>query len=168
MHPFSIGVIVGFVLGMAVALGFAIYINRSDSPFVEKELPASRKELPPIESGKVPPRSAKAEAPKPKFEFYEILPGKQEAMPKPEAPKEPLKGVYLQAGAFQTSSEADNLKARLALLGIESQITTAHLPDDKTWHRVRVGPYDDEEAAKRVQITLQENDIKANVVGVKE
>lgn len=176
MHPFSIGIIIGFVLGMGVALGFAIYINHSSLPFLEKELPASRKELKPIESAKAE-RHARAEkparsvedAPKTKFEFYEILPGKQEAMPaKPEAGANLKERVYLQAGSFQTSSEADNLKARLALAGFESQIQTAQLPDNKTWHRVRLGPFESAEEAQRVQSSLAENEIQATMLRAKE
>lgn len=175
MHPFSIGIIIGFVLGMGVALGFAIYINHSSLPFLEKELPASRKELKPLDSAKTPrpakpAQHAKAEgAAKPQFEFYNILPGKQEAMPaKPDDGKNTKALVYVQAGAFQTSSEADNMKARLALAGFESQIKTAQLPDDKTWHRVRLGPYDSQEEAQRVQASLAENQIQASVVHAKD
>ena len=48
---------------------------------------------------------------------------------------------YLQAGAFQNAADADNLKARLALAGLEAQIQTATVPDKGVWHRVRMGPY---------------------------
>ena len=36
---------------------------------------------------------------------------------------------FLQAGAFQNAPDADNLKARLALVGVEATIQTASLPD---------------------------------------
>ncbi len=169
LHPFSIGIIIGFVLGMGVAFGFAIYINRTQSPFFEKQLPASRKELKPMESAKqARPSQAAVSAPKPKFEFYEILPGKQEAMPSKPSGEDAKERVYLQAGAFQSSEDADNLKARLALAGFEAQIKTAHLPDNKTWHRVRLGPYDTAEEAQGVQLALKENEIKADVIRSKE
>lgn len=47
----------------------------------------------------------------------------------------------LQAGAFQNPAEADSVKAKLALLGLESNIETVDLPDRGTWYRVRMGPY---------------------------
>ena len=168
MHPFSIGIIIGFVLGMGVAFGFAIYLNRTNSPFVEKELPAGRKELKPMESakGSHPPKSAEGA---PKFDFYDILPGKQEAMPtKPSDAADAKERVFLQAGAFQNSADADNLKARLALAGFEAQIKTAHLPDNKTWHRVRLGPFENTEEAQRVMSTLKDNQIQANLIHSKE
>lgn len=176
MHPFSIGIIIGFVLGMGVALAFAIYVNHSSLPFMEKELPASRKELEPMAGAKAerqakthkPPKPVE-EAPKTKFEFYEILPGKQEAMPsKPDDGKNLKEQIFLQAGSFQTSSEADNLKARLVLAGFEPQIKTAHLPDNKTWHRVRLGPFETAEEAQQVQARLLENEIQASLVRSKE
>jgi cell division protein FtsN len=51
--------------------------------------------------------------------------------------KEP---IYLQAGSFASASEADNQKARLALLGAEARIQQVML-QDKVWYRVRIGPY---------------------------
>lgn len=170
MHPFGLGIIIGFVLGMGVAFAFAIYINRAESPFVQKELSAARKELKPMEPAKTS-RATKAEepTPKPKFDFYEILPGKQDTMPpKPTAEPAVKERVYLQAGAFNSAEDADNLKARLALEGFETQIKTAQLPDNKTWHRVRLGPFDSTEEAQRVKSVLKEKEIATDVVRAKE
>lgn len=169
MHPFGIGIIIGFVLGMGVALGFAIYINRSESPFLEKELPASRKELKPLESAKTS-RSPKApaEGAKTKFDFYEILPGKQDAMPSKPTAVPVKERVYLQAGSFHSAEDADNMKARLALQGFEAKIMTAQLPDKKTWHRVRLGPFESIEAAQQVQASLKENAVTADLIRAKE
>ena len=176
MHPFSIGLIIGFALGLGVAFGFALYINRSASPFMAKEAPAAQRELKPMEAVKgarapdstnIP--SSTDSAPKPKFDFYEILPGKQEAMSsKPTEDAIAKERVFLQAGAFQNSADADNLKARLALAGIEAQIKTAHLPDNRTWHRVRLGPYENAEEAQVVQSILKEMEIQANMIRSRE
>ncbi len=174
MRPFSIGLIIGFVLGMGTAFGFALYVNRSESPFLEKEIPSTLKELRPMEAAKAAraPSSGASSAdtaPKPKFDFYEILPGKQEAMPsKPAEDAIAKESVFVQAGSFQNSADADNLKARLALAGIEAQIKTAHLPDNKTWHRVRLGPYESAEEAQAVQSTLKGMEIQANLIRSRE
>ena len=66
---------------------------------------------------------------------------------------------YLQAGAFQKSSDADNLKARLALAGLEAQIQTATLPDNSIWHRVRLGPYSNAQELDKARSTLKDNKI---------
>ncbi len=176
MHPFSAGIIIGFVLGMGLAFGFAIYLNRSESPFLAKEIPATQKDLKPIpaaKSARAPDSTASPSSagspPKTTFDFYEILPGKQDPMPaRPADDAAAKERVFLQAGSFQNSADADNLKARLALAGIEAQITTAHLPGSKIWHRVRLGPYENAEEAQVVQSTLKGMEIQANMIRSRE
>jgi len=75
---------------------------------------------------------------------------------------------YLQAGAFQRSADADNLKARLALAGLEAQIQTATLPDSSIWHRVRLGPYSNGQDLDKAKVALKENKIDATVIKVNE
>ena len=74
--------------------------------------------------------------------------------------------TYLQAGAFQKSSDADNLKARLALAGLEAQIQTATLSDNSVWHRVRLGPYATSAELDRARAVLRENKIEPSVIKV--
>ena len=59
----------------------------------------------------------------------------------PRAVVEP--GVYiLQAGSFSHYEDADRRRAELALQGIESTIQRVTI-DDKSYHRVRIGPIED-------------------------
>jgi cell division protein FtsN len=58
---------------------------------------------------------------------------------------------YLQAGAFEDPSEADNLKARLALMGVEASVQKVDVPEKGTMHRVRVGPYMGQEAMSKAR-----------------
>ncbi len=46
----------------------------------------------------------------------------------------------LQAGAFQASGQAEELKARIALLGLTARVESARI-DGRTVYRVRMGPY---------------------------
>lgn len=46
----------------------------------------------------------------------------------------------LQAGAFQASAQAEELKARIAMLGLGARVESAEI-DGKSIHRVRTGPY---------------------------
>jgi len=75
---------------------------------------------------------------------------------------------FLQAGAFQGAPDADNLKARLALLGIEATIQTTTLPDRGVWHRVRVGPYTSVEELNRTRDTLRQNGVETALIKVRE
>ena len=74
--------------------------------------------------------------------------------------KEP---IYLQAGSFASASEADNQKARLALLGAEARIQQVML-QDKVWYRVRIGPYHKMDDVNHLRADLARQGIEANVV----
>ena len=74
--------------------------------------------------------------------------------------KEP---IYLQAGSFQSASEADNQKAKLALLGAEARIQQVML-QDKVWYRVRLGPYHKIDDVNHLRADLARQGIDANLV----
>ena len=71
--------------------------------------------------------------------------------------------IYLQAGSFASASEADNQKARLALLGAEARIQQVML-QDKVWYRVRIGPYHKMDDVTHLRADLARQGIEANVV----
>src|SRR3989442_686313 len=145
---FLVGLFFGFLLGPAVAAGIAIYFFNTPIPFADKPRAADKA---PLVDQKLPepPKSAKAED-KPRFDFYRILPGKEEPVTerqmreaakqagKPGAPKD---SYFLQAGSFQNPADADNLKARLALMGLEASVEPANLAEKGGWYRVRLRPY---------------------------
>ena len=64
--------------------------------------------------------------------------------------------------------DADNLKAKLALTGLEASVQTAAIPDRGTWHRVRVGPYRKVEEVNRAQAILKQQGIEAVLIRVNE
>lgn len=111
---------------------------------------------------------------KTRFDFYTILPGSESKVSKEEESKlkqsaqEPVvpKNYFLQVGAFQTSEEADNMKAKLALLGFEALVQTATIPDKGVWHRVRVGPLKDLEQINKTKSDLLSNGFKADLIKV--
>lgn len=66
-------------------------------------------------------------------------------------------------GAFENPSEADNLKARLALAGIEASAQRAQLADGRVVHRVRVGPFSRPEDMNPMRARLAEAGFNASV-----
>jgi cell division protein FtsN len=58
---------------------------------------------------------------------------------------------WLQAGSFTAESDAENLRARLALAGWEAAVQTASVPDKGVRYRVRLGPYDNTDELNRVK-----------------
>jgi cell division protein FtsN len=70
---------------------------------------------------------------------------------------------YLQAGAFREVADAENARAKLALLGFEGTISD-RTTDTGVLHRVRLGPYQQVEAMNKVRSKLSENGIDVAVV----
>ena len=70
---------------------------------------------------------------------------------------------YIQVGAFSRQEPADNLKAKLALMGFESVIMSAKI-SDSTFHRVSVGPYEEYETAREMREKLIKEGFKANLI----
>jgi len=191
---FLAGMGVGVLIGLAVSLGIAFYLNRTPIPFMSaKPKPAEKNgaaaKAPAIaglpQGGAAPGTPASGTAEKPKFDFYRILPGSEEPVSDKElrererqqraaaksggSQQETSKDVYfIQAGSFQNPADADNQKARLAILGFESSVEPANLPDKGTWYRVRMGPYAKVEEINKVRQALAQSGIEANLIKVKD
>lgn len=190
--PLLVGLVIGLLLGLGIALGVALYINKVPGPF-QPVAPARTIEpvaTPAAPAPKAPAAERKTDATpatatagekagdKPRFEFYGILAGKEEAAKDkevavaaantPEAPAAPAETFYLQLAALQNAADADNLKAELALAGIEAKIQTAELPDGKTWHRVRLGPFTSVESIEEARARLKANQRTATLIRVKD
>ncbi len=73
---------------------------------------------------------------------------------------------FLQAGSFKKSDEAENLKARLALLGVFASIQPIDLADKGTWYRVRVGPFTRKEDVDETSTSLRENGIATQFIKI--
>jgi cell division septation protein DedD len=113
-----------------------------------------------------------------RFDFYKMLPELADKKPaevaKPVEPKKPEasppvkveapKGAYLQIGAFQNEQDADNLKAKLALLGVEARIQTSDVPGKGIWHRVRLGPFNSSNELDNARSQLKANGVDSAVV----
>lgn len=72
---------------------------------------------------------------------------------------------FVQAGAFRTPEDAETQRARLAMLGIDAQITERE-QNGKTVFRVRVGPFNQKALADLTQEQLQVNGVEAALVRV--
>jgi cell division protein FtsN len=172
---FLIGLFFGFLLGLGVAAGIAIYFFKTPIPFTDRarvpeKAPPAGQALP------EPPKSAKSED-KPRFDFYRILPGREEQVTerqmreaakqagKPGAPKD---SYFLQAGSFQNPADADNLKARLALMGMEASVEPANLAEKGVWYRVRLGPFTRIDEINRLRQQLAQNGVEASLVRIKD
>ncbi len=113
---------------------------------------------------------------KPRFEFYTILPEMEVPVPESELPlrkKAPpprmdTSATYLlQVGSFRSKEEADRLKARLILMGLDVDIQTVAIDGQATWHRVRVGPFSELAKLDAARRRLAKQGMEAMVLKVK-
>ena len=148
------GVLIGLTVGAILAVGVALWITGNN----------------PFKLGTPPPAPAApapvaVPEPAPSFDFYKVLPGDaSNELPAASAPVAATPRYYLQAGAFQNAEDADNLKAQLALLGVEATIQTSDIPDKGVFHRVRVGPFVAMDEVNRTRSLLAQNNIPATLV----
>ena len=176
------GIFIGYTLGLVSAIGVWMYISQAPSPFLTEEKKTTTQKETQID---IPIEKKIAEVDeKPKFDFYKILPGIEEPMVEQDleqaiqqqaAPTTenrtsniPSEQYFLQAGAFRSTEEAENLKARLALLGVVATIQSAHLPEKGLWHRVRIGPFTEMDNVNQVRTSLQQNSIEVSFIKVRE
>ncbi len=177
---------IGLVIGLLVALGIAWYIKKSPLPFQNRE-PAPATNGEPVAPNSVPaPLPGKpGDTPRQKqpLEFYDILEGKRQADPAaanirvtPTAPAatdsaaaaKPAPALYLQAGAFQQIQDADNLKAKLALMGFDASVQPFTVADKGTLQRVRIGPFNSPEEMNRARNILVQAGVQTTPVKQKE
>lgn len=179
------GILAGIMVGVCMAAGVAWYLMKSPSPFKYKDQPVVAKPQPDTAKPATPATAEKPAATpgdgKPRFEFYKVLTDKQQATVTPAKPAEKPKQVeksqlaklqpadnktatafepqILQAGSFPNVNDAEKLKAKLALLGVEANIQTATIPDKGVWYRVRLGPYKNADDLNRASSFLKQNGV---------
>jgi cell division protein FtsN len=151
-YPGWLWMLFGLSLGLAVA--FAVYVKDREPTTPQPQAsaqPASMQDALDKNGETVAAAEAEPEPVEQRFTFYKMLPNFEVIIPEQEPdvaadvePKAVLEpGLYvLQAGSFSAYTDADRRRAELGLHGIESQIQRVTI-DDKTYHRVRIGPTSD-------------------------
>lgn len=98
----------------------------------------------------VDPGATEEAAPKPRFDFYTLLPeqtmdveleSSEVQHPRATATSAASEQYLLQAGSFRQREDADRRRAELLLLGLEPSVEEA-TGDNGRWYRVYLGPYD--------------------------
>jgi cell division protein FtsN len=154
VRPFLTGVMTG------VFLSFLVYLGTLPDP---------------VEPGQevVSTEQPKAEIPKPRFEFYEILPQQNievaepaevvepaAELPKPAAATATPQPYFLQAGSFRQQEDAERRRAQLNLLGLQPTIEETS-GDNGRWFRVSLGPYDSPDAIAKARGLLAGENIES-------
>ena len=132
-----LGIFIGLILGLGIAVGIVWYINKAPIPFLNKAKPPEKAAAEPGKALAKTDEKTTQQVEKPRFEFYKILPGAEEAVTEQQIkqaskPGAPAENYLLQVGSFQNPADADNLKARLALLGVEAGVEPINIAEKGT------------------------------------
>ncbi|OOY35506.1 hypothetical protein BOV90_08210 [Solemya velum gill symbiont] len=119
-----------------------------------------------------PPRPVPQQPKGPSYSFYTVLPEMEVAVPpevlKPTAEKSTQKsGLYqLQLASYRNRPDAAKMEASLALIGISARIEKVAI-NDKTYYRVRSGPYPREQAYG-LHMRLRDHGVESLILKVRK
>ena len=162
--------------GILIGLGLAYYLwAKGYIPTPESELPQAgdtgqQSSEPGIADDLARPE---AKPDKPRYDFFTVLPEmevvvpeqqlKESSQPQAQTPLSDTESYILQVGSFQQASDAEQLKATLALLGMAAKIQTVNV-NGSTWHRVRIGPITGARQAEEIRSRLAEAGIDSLIM----
>ncbi len=165
-----IGFIAGMVVGLLIAVAVALYLTNAPIPFVNK-VQRPTENVKPGADGKLPdpnkplygaapnppPPPTKADLPKIQSPAELKVAAEQAAQKAADAAADDGTRYVLQAGAFKTPEDADGMRARLALLGLDARVFPID-QNNTTLYRVRLGPFGQIDEVNRVRKTLASNE----------
>lgn len=174
-----------WMLITALIISFVVFLVYLRSTGSKQTLRQDSGQVSPQQDIPAKAEATKTEAPKqekkpepgpvlPQFDFYTILPEKEVIVPDYEIgtrTREERVGqaktasYILQAGSFREFKDADSLRAKLALMGIESKVEKAQV-GNVTWNRVKMGPYTQMASVSTIRTRLRENGIDVIVIEV--
>ena len=154
----------GLTLGLFIAV--IVYFNEHSANIEVNNPLLDEKKNTLLESKKTNDKQV-AQLPEPTFDFYKILPNKEVNISEWEtveqeadtpAPQEPVMFV-LQVGSFKQYDAADEIKAKLALMGVTADIQRVVINGQDVRHRVRIGPYKNNNKLQQAKDRLLANDL---------
>ena len=165
-----IGLACGLGLGLAVAGVVYLKDHRLDAPMASADKVIKKRT-----HGSEPPEAGYPSVDESKsYAFYEMLPKFEVVVPEKDKDVRPdiksvpetRRGTYvLQAGSYRNFADADRVRAKLALQGIESNVQKVTVDND-TWHRIRIGPISKLEELNRLRQILRKADVDVLVIRV--
>lgn len=187
-----LGIIIGLVIGLGIALAVAVVITKTPMPFTNKlarpekaaEPTAGQRVDPnqPLYGNKSAARDAAKDLARPpvpsapvntagpstdnKAPVVELSPNAGKPKQADAADNAEDKWSYLlQAGAFRSQTDAESLRAKLALIGVEAKVSERQ-SENGVLYRVRVGPFSQLDAMNRIRTKMSDNGVDAAVVRI--
>jgi cell division protein FtsN len=163
--PGWIGALCGLAAGLVIAAAVYVKDHRPEAPGVKVAPKIDKKRS---RGGDSPDTdSADAGAPDDSAKFEVVVPEKdKDVRPDTRAVPETRNGTYvLQAGSYKNFADADRVRAKLALQGVESKVQKVSVDND-TWHRIRIGPISNLDELNRLRSILRKADVDVLVIRV--
>lgn len=194
---FVLGLIIGLLVGLALALGVALYIAKVPVPFVNKvpqrtaEQEKAEQEknknwdpnsglvnktpvktTPSAPAGATPPAPAVAPPPVSARDPAAILadkPGSTGTVLSTKPADETLGAMsyFVQAGAYGKQEDAEQQRAKLAMMGWGAKITERE-QQGRLVYRVRIGPFDKRDDATQAKEKLDGAGVESALVAVQK
>ena len=184
------GIIIGLVIGLSIAVIVALVINKASTPFTNKNGKNEKSDVTaaqmldpnkPLYGNKDAVNQAAKEvaASKPADNAKPVdaleaamaanpalaattTPATASTAAKTEAADE--KYIYfLQIGAFKEAADAESARAKVAVIGIEANVTEK-AGENGVLRRVRVGPFESFDAMNKMRAKLSENSVETAIV----
>lgn len=185
--------LLGLLLGIGIAAGVVLYINNkttisqfmptsptqssnsqdssnkanASNPIILAPSTKTMQQASEVTTQQNAPEAENTE--KQSYDFYDVLEGKKSLNESGQqaAPKKVVENskIFLQVGAYSNSDEANNMKARLILMDIDSKIISADA-NGKILNKVIVGPFPSAEDARKAQSAMQEQGISAIITNI--
>jgi cell division protein FtsN len=163
--------------GILIGLGAAVFL------MVKGYLPDIQQHLPTLDRQSAEPATSAIEEEeiarpkKPRYDFFTVLPEMEVVVPEQELSRkadktEPATNpsiataqdqYILQAGSFRNATDAEQMKARLAMLGSMATVQKVTV-NGQSWHRVRIGPFQGARKADEIRRLLADNKIDTLVM----
>jgi cell division protein FtsN len=152
----------GLLIGLFVA--FLVYLQQQQAAIRAAANPAAVKAAP------------QEADPTMSYDFYTMLPGMEIVVPEEEL-KRPVGPrasdgtpiiYYLQVGSYRNPEEAEQRMAELILMNFSPTVQSGVTSDQRTVHRLRIGPFRDRLTLDRARRRLQDNNINPMVISVRD
>ncbi|MCM1511634.1 MAG: SPOR domain-containing protein [Oxalobacter formigenes] len=152
-----LGFVCGLITGLFIAVMIAMIITRAPMPFNSGPAKQEKNQTEEVMPFSDPNRPLYGNREAAKEAYQNALVEATPDDPLNRAANTPEATASIQAGAYREKKDAEQIRAKLALLGIEASIREAHSRGN-TLYRVHLGPY----APKKLEATqnkLRENGI---------
>lgn len=166
-HLFFTGLCTGLVIGVLSSATIALVINYNTIPFVAHSgsgVVSSEKPLPgivpntPTTTIQLQPSNPPASSEAPVAAPQPLIASPNPNIPENHRPED----WFVQTGAFAKSSEAEDQRGQLALIGIDASVLSP-APTEPNLYRVRIGPIHSLDEVRTLVATLKSNGFETSI-----